>query len=98
VRWRLSYISDINSEEHLLEGVRSSCIRLGGIPWPSGHKGEDPKHKTEWGLGKNTLLSPSTKECNYGIMNISTILYNFGQSLNSLAPQNVRIAFFCGRR
>jgi len=45
--WRLSYISDISSEEHLLEGVRSSCIRMGGIPWPSGHKGEHSKHKTE---------------------------------------------------
>jgi len=55
-----------------------------------------PNTKLSGAWGKNSLLSPSTKEYNYE--NISTISYNFGQSLNSLAPQNVRIAFFCGRR
>jgi hypothetical protein len=34
VRKRRPYISDISSEEHLLEGVWSSCIRLGGTTRP----------------------------------------------------------------
>jgi hypothetical protein len=31
-------------------------------------------------------------------MSVSTFLYNSSQSLNSLTPRDVRIAFFCGRR
>lgn len=41
--WRLSscIISDIviGSEEHLLEGAGSPCVRVDSIPWASAHKG-----------------------------------------------------------
>lgn len=67
----ISYISDINSEEHFLEGVRSSCIRVDSIPWPSGHKGEDPKHKTERGLGgKNSVLCIVAHSAKYIRLNV----------------------------
>jgi hypothetical protein len=33
-------ISDIiGSEEHLLEGAGSPCVRVDSIPWASAHKG-----------------------------------------------------------
>lgn len=34
-------ISDIiGSEEHLLEGAGSPCVRVDSIPWASAHKGK----------------------------------------------------------